>query len=67
MSAPHQIAQTAERSGFALATGGGAWAWFAENAQAIGAVCALAGLLIAAAGFAVSWYYLHKKSKEPPA
>jgi hypothetical protein len=34
--------------------------WFNQNAQAIGALCAIGGLLVAAATFALNWYYKHK-------
>ena len=62
-----QIAQVTERIGITGATGGGLWAVLAENAQAIGAACALVGVLIGLIGLAVNTYYQHKRSKGPPA
>lgn len=60
-------AQLAQKGGVLAAGGFGTWAWLAENAQAIGAACALGGLVIAAFGAAVNWYYKHKASKGPRA
>lgn len=66
MSTPlmQQVAVTAERGGGVLVASGGVWLWLAEHQQAIGALCALGGLVVALAGFFVHWAYLHRGSKE---
>ena len=63
MDTPQHIAQTVQNGGVALATGGGAWAWLAQNAQAVGATCAIIGVLLGFAGFFVNLYYQHKKGR----
>lgn len=70
MSAPvENFALMAERIGsgttVAISTAGitgGAMGWLDANQGAILALCALAGLAISAGGFAVHWYYQHKKA-----
>lgn len=62
-----QGAQVAQKGGAAVATTGGLWVWLAENAQAIGVLCAMIGALVAIGGFLVNWYYRHKASKGPRA
>lgn len=62
-----QFAQAAEKSGAAVAAGGGIWLWLAENQQAIAALGVLVGVAVGVLGLLVNWYYLHKKSKGPPA
>lgn len=47
----------------ALTTAAGALTWLNENSQAVGALCAIGGLLIAAATFIVTWYYKSKGGK----
>lgn len=67
VGAPQQIAQIAQKAGTGGAVGFGLWAWLAENAQAIGVLCAMIGAAVAVAGFIVNWVYQHKRSKGPPA
>lgn len=52
--------QAAEKGGATMAVTGGFWAWLGTNYQAVGALCALIGVAIAIAGFAVNWWYLHR-------
>jgi membrane protein DedA with SNARE-associated domain len=59
-----QVAQAAERGGSTVAVGGGMWIWLAQNQEAIAALCAIVGLAVAVAGFAVHWWYLHRDSKQ---
>ena len=40
--------------------GAGMWTFLGENAQAIGAACALVGVFLTAIAVAVAWYYRHK-------
>ena len=67
MIGPQQVAQAAEKTGAAVAAGGGFWLWLAENQQAIAALGVLVGIAVAVAGFIVNWVYQHKRSKGPPA
>lgn len=67
MSLPQQAAQFAQKGGATVSAGGGAWLWLAENQQAIATLGVLIGIVIAVAGFAVNWWYQHKRSKGPPA
>lgn len=60
---PQHIAQLAQKGGTGGAVGFGMWAWLAENAQAIGVLCAMIGAAVAVAGFFVNLYYRHKDSK----
>jgi hypothetical protein len=58
-----QAAQVAHKGGVAAATGGGLWLWLAENQQAIAALGVVVGIVLGVAGFAVNWWYLHRKGK----
>jgi hypothetical protein len=58
-----EVAQTVQKGGTAMATGGGLWAWLAVNAQAIGALCAIIGVALGVAGFCVNLYYQRKKGR----
>jgi uncharacterized membrane protein len=68
MQAPiQQIIQITDKAiaGTSTATvGSGLWAFLGTNAQAIGATCALIGVVLTAMAVAVNWYYRHKASKE---
>lgn len=63
LDSPQHIAQTIEKGGVAMATSGGLWAWLATNAQAIGALCAIIGVVLGFAGFFVNLYYQRKKAR----
>lgn len=60
-----QVAQKVQYMGAGVATGSGAW--LAANYQAIAALGVLVGIAVGVVGLLVNWYYLHKKSKGPPA
>lgn len=66
-TAAQQVAQVAQKSGATVAAGGGVWIWLAENQQAIATLGVMIGAAVAVIGLGVNWYYLHKKSKGPPA
>lgn len=67
MIAPQQVAQVAEKGGATVATTSGFWIFLAENHQAIAALGVLVGIAVGIFGLAVNWWYLHQKSKGPPA
>lgn len=47
----------------AAATIAGTVTWLNDNAQAVGAICAIGGLVVAIATFGITWYYKRKESK----
>lgn len=47
----------------AATTATGVLTWLNSNAQAIGALCAIGGLLVAIATFFVNWFYRHRDRK----
>ena len=47
----------------ATAAGLGSLTWLTENATAVGALCAIGGLLLAVCTFLVNWYYRHRANK----
>lgn len=57
-----QCAICAEKGGSLFAIFTGLLAFLNENAAAIGALCALFGLLIAISGFFVNWHYQKKRT-----
>lgn len=57
-----QLAITAEKGGSTFAVFTGVISFLNENAAAVGATCALFGLLIASAGFVVNFYYQKKRT-----
>jgi len=44
--------------------GAGMWTFLGENSQAIGAVCALAGVVLTLVAVMLGWYYRHKALKQ---
>ena len=54
--------QVAITSGSFTATSG-TWAWLGNHSQAIGAVCAIIGVVLTLIALGVSWYYRHKNYK----
>jgi hypothetical protein len=56
------IANSAEKGGSVFAVFSGSLAFLNENAAAVGAFCALAGLLVAVAGLLVNWHYQKKRT-----
>lgn len=60
-----QLAQKTQYVGAGLATGSGAW--LTAHYQAIAALGVISGVIVGVVGLLVNWYYLHKKSKGPPA
>lgn len=56
----------ATATGATVAAGGGAWAWFGTNSQAIGAVCAIVGALSAVIGLTVTLKRAHAMARQYP-
>lgn len=60
-----QIAKSAEQGGASVAVASwGVIHWLNENHQAVAALCAIAGLGIALAGFLVNLHYKRKRERE---
>ena len=62
-----QIIQISDKAiaGAGTATiGSGLWAVLGDNAQAIGAACAMVGVILTIIAVVVNWYYKNKASKQ---
>ena len=57
------VAATAEKGGSVFAVFTGSIAFLNENAAAVGAICAIGGLIVAIAGFIVNWHYQKKRNE----
>jgi len=57
------LADSAEKGGSVFAIFSGSLAFLNENAAAIGAICALGGLVVAIVGLLISWHYQKKRNE----
>ena len=60
----HDVMTKTAYAASAATSGGGLWLWLGDNAQAIGAVGVLIGIILGVATFIVNWYYRHKTYKK---
>lgn len=61
-----QVAEVASRltkAGAGVAASSPVVRWLVENSEAVSIILGIAGLLVAAAGVAVSWYYNHQRTQ----
>ena len=58
------VSQTVSLTGSGITGGAFMWAWLATNHDAITAVCAIIGAIIALSGFSVNLYLKFKERKK---
>ncbi len=66
MQSYEQMIQTSNHAVGATGTatvGSGLWVFLGENSQAVGAACALIGVVLTIIAVGINWYYRHKASK----
>ena len=59
-----RIYEVAAYAASAATSGTGFMVWMGKNADAVGALCAIGGIVLAAITCAISWYYKHKNAKK---